>query len=347
MKRTQLFDVLKKTSPALSNKDVIAVFSCFCFGKDSVLAYDDLIAIQFPLKVEGLRGAVKGDVLLRWLGSVKFKDVDVVPGETSVLFKCGRSKIELPLLSKDDFLFKFPTKAARFEFPVDDSVVKLIQQATTSMGTDPSHPWRLGLTLKISPDGLLMYSCDNATATRVSSSKSHKKSFSVIIPPRFCDLLKTFAKDEGKCTLKLSGKWLIADFESGLKLFSRAGASPDIDQYEKLFKGYDAVAPKSYVKLPPPLKNALDRAEVILPYAKEPYTTATVKDGTLSFLTKSDSTGEIKDRMKFEKHAAIELRFLPSRLSRAIHKGVRMCMTEKFIVLRSKGYAHMIAPVII
>jgi hypothetical protein len=61
LEREDLVAVLKKVAPALSGKELIPIFSCLCFGEKSVHAYDDVVAMQFPLQC-GIRGGGRGYV---------------------------------------------------------------------------------------------------------------------------------------------------------------------------------------------------------------------------------------------------------------------------------------------
>lgn len=39
--RAMLVAILKKLAPALAPRDLVPIFTCFCFSKDSVHAYDN------------------------------------------------------------------------------------------------------------------------------------------------------------------------------------------------------------------------------------------------------------------------------------------------------------------
>lgn len=344
MKRTMLYEILRKAAPALASKDVIAIFTCFCFSKKQVFAYDDLIAIQYPL-VTPIRGGVRGEVLLNWLASLKGELLDIGCDNGELSLKCGRAKLTAPLLPEGDFLFDMPEDGDKFKLPIDNRLVRMLGRATLSMGLDPSHPWRMGITIVGSKKSLILYSCDNISVTRVVGKSLSAKPLCVVVPPRFCDLLKSFAKTEGKGTLILCGEWLKAEFASGLKVFTRAGSTPDVKQYEDLFAKMDGVKLKRFVEIPKTLKRALERARVVLPFSKDPFTSMTIGKGLLNLHTMSDG-GEVKDRIKFGEHPTRTIHLMPDLLLRAIEEATTINMSAGFIGLRGPNFSHMIAEVV-
>jgi DNA polymerase III sliding clamp (beta) subunit (PCNA family) len=341
--RKTFVEVLGKVADALSGKDLIPVFACFCFDGKSVHAYDDVVALRHPL-VCGIEGAVRGTLLLNFLKASKAKDVDVTQDGEGLLLKAGRSKLTTSVLPAKDFLFEEPEVSKKaFTFAVDADFLQSLDKAMVSMGRDPSHPWRLGVCVVGGNDAMTLYSSDNRSASKVViKGGSTAPGLVTILPPRFCELLVAIGKADAPEMVSLSGEWAVVAFSSGLKLFSRTISGPDVKMYRQLFK---AASDEECVSVPDGLDKALERAQVVLPYAKEPHTKLRVADGKLHLTTES-SAGNVKDAITVE-HPECEADLSPDLVYRALPycPKFRIAGDKGFVVFRGKGIVHLVTTI--
>jgi DNA polymerase III sliding clamp (beta) subunit (PCNA family) len=345
LEREDLVAVLKKVAPALSGKELIPIFSCLCFGEKSVHAYDDVVAMQFPLQC-GIRGGVRGSLLLGWLGQVAAKELEITQEGDNVIIKAGRAKLTTPIMGEDTFLFSPPDRSKATERELDEDFLGALTKVSVSIGRDPSHPWRLGVTIVFSETGTLFYASDNTTACRVKIGKPTEEGATIaVLPPRFVELLADVGKADPPTKLYLSKSWAEARFTSGLRLFSRTIATSDISTFRAIFEG----VPKEMTEVPKSLKPALERAVVVAGFAKDPYTRLTIAaDGDVSrmkMVTKS-SAGNVVDAVALPTpHDEVTIEVVPEHLFRGLGNAETMVVLEDRAVLRGPGYTYLVSSV--
>ncbi len=351
--RKEVLDVLKKVEPALSTKDLIPVFACLCFNGTTVTAFDDVVALQYPFDF-GFKGAVRGRVLIDFLASSRAKEVEV-EGETDgvINIKAGRAKLNTPLLGTDDFLFKRPKMEQGHTLKVGDDFLSALGRAMISMGRDPSHPFRLGVTVSSvssgddgEKSGLLFYSSDNKSATQVfyPTKEGDKVELVTILPPRFCELISEIGKADKLTSITLNGDWVEATFTSGLRLFSKTVQGAELKTFRKVFKGMEEVG--TVIDIPKGLDKCLERALVVAKFAKEPFTAVKVKGDQLLLHTSSESAGEVKDRITIDTHGPAELWVAPELLARVLPLADKFALIpEQCVLFKGKHFTHVVTVV--
>ena len=344
MQRKEIMGVLKKVSPALESKDMIPVFTCFCFDGANVTTYDGVVALTHPIDFGGVKGAVRGKLLLDFLSASRADDMSVEEQDSQVTVKAGRSKLDLPLLSEKDFLFSAPEQKGSKEISIEKPLLDAVGQALLSVGKDPGHSWRLGVTTVFTEDGCTLYSSDNRTATRVKLElKSSPKKLKTILPPKFCELLIELSRSDTPKKFILTEEWVSCAFKSGLQLFSRTIPNVELDTWKGLFEIVKD-AKEQLTAVPKGLLRCLERAAVVLPFSDHPvpHTRMTVKGEKLILETESKA-GNVRDVLTVEGlEDGKSIRFVPESAMKGMSHATKFAMLDQALVFSAPGYTYMV-----
>lgn len=348
MERSEITRILKKLEPALATKDLIQVFACFCLDGEQATAYDGVVALSHPLNI-GLKGAVRGKVLLSFLGACRAKELKIETGDGSTIVKAGRSKLDTPVLPEEDFIFKFPGTKNAVEFSANEAFMKALSKSLISLGRDPTHRFRLGVTVVFKKNKLTMYSSDNRTATRIHVKLKEEGPEKLVIqlPPRFCELLHDINREDSVQTILMTKKWIQAKFESGLRLFSQAISDPEPETFVRLFESSDdEKLEKQMLPIPKGFDRSLDRALVVLPYSNDPYTKLKIKEDKIILTTDSEA-GNVRDALTLNvsdsDHPDCEASLAPEQVLRGLEYAEKFCIIPgSCLVVRAPGYTYLV-----
>lgn len=344
MQRAELIETLKQVAPALASKDFVPVLACFCFDGKLVTAFDDLVALQAPCTLP-IKAGIRGRLMLDLLTASRAKELVLDDAsEQEIVLKAGRSRIKLPRIDPEHFIFEMPEPEG-VAVPLSDKVIDALKRVAISMGTDPSHPWRMGVTLLVTAEGISFYSSDNVTVSRARVEQAglvkKKDTFKCVLAPRFVELLLSqAAKREG--TLNLTSGWSMACFKSGLKLFCKTVNDLELERYEHLFEAVSQMEER-LVPIPKGTDLALQRALALLDGATDKLTELTVRDGVMSLFSKSQH-GEVRDRLRFADHPDAKTVIQPEMLHRAIPHSSHMAVDpELAVLLIDEDFDHIIS----
>lgn len=330
MLRVDLQCAIASVTEALASKDHVPVLACVCFTEsDEVYAFDDSIALVYPIKTGIKAGGVRGVPLDAWLRSVTAKELSIVDGD-SVTFKAGRSRIELGKVGSDKFVFSKPkisSKGAKYEedlsFSVTPEFVESLSVAMLAMGTDPGHPWRVGVTMRLEEDRVTFFSSDDAVVVKSTCQLKAPKALcgrAVVLPPRFVSAF--LARAKGRTTLAVGESAICAVFEKGLRLYSALFGSEDPKQFEQLFAGVSEVR-KEACPLPKNFWGMLDHSQIPLKNsAQDPLARIRVEgEGKLTVFTDSKigsgrDTGDLGVSKSKKPHPTGEGSFCPEFVAR-------------------------------
>jgi len=350
MQRSKLVEVLARVQPALSTKDFIPVFSCFCFKDKKVYAYNDIIAIRAPIDME-LEGGIRGKVLLDFMKASTSNEVELVQGNVGgVTVKAGKgSKLKLPIVDSGEFIFKFPdyTEDDLIEIELTKDVLASFRRCIVSMGYDPAHPWRLGVSVKITGTKLTMYASDNTTMARslVAAKNNVEDEVVIVLPPRFCELLIAGANRDKAEMLYVSDSWVVATFESGAELFAKTIGAPNIDAFERQFGEVESEGAIETVDLPSNFGPTLDRALVVLATDPDKHAKLTVSDGQLGVFSHS-AYGEVDDHISLPEHDDLSVMCAPELLRRGLdHVGGMSILDGQCVYFEGDMFTYLVAVV--
>jgi hypothetical protein len=340
--RAELVAVLKKVAPALSQKDLVPIFACFCFSKNSVHAYDDVVCLRFPAKF-GITGAVRGEMLLPFLNASRAKEIDIAPGDGTVLIKAGRPKLNTALLPESEFLFQTPTLEKSVAVRVDAAFVEALSKTAISMGREMGKVWQYGVTVVPYAAGYKLYATDTKTITRTVVGDVLGTQLSpVLLPPRFVDLLLLQTKDDIPVKMSIAEGWGEAQFQSGLKLFTRTVSGADSKEYDDLLDQLETKTKKLMVEIPKGFDRCLERAALVTKFSKEPVTRLIADGEKLKFETLSPA-GDIDNDFLNCEHAAADVRVLPEMVQRGLPHAARLAIVDECVRLSSKGYIYLVS----
>jgi len=146
--------------------------------------------------ISDLELCMPGDLLIKTLNSFNAADVACNHGEHEMLLQSGRSKVTLPCLPADEF--KLPNvKGERLAtIEMDDDMLEGIRMCLNAVGTDPTHPAQMGVTIAAVNGKAVFYSTDNTTISRYRSKSALKLpgDSPIILPTRFCQQLLAMSK---------------------------------------------------------------------------------------------------------------------------------------------------------
>lgn len=319
MKRTDLLSALKRAEPALAAKDLIPVFTCYKFDSNSVLAYNDVVAISTPCSFP-VDGGLHGKPLLSWLANSRAKELTLDPGESEMLIKAGRSRIRLPLIPPDDFIFEFPDDAIAGIKPSPD-LLQAIRACSASMGEDPAHPSRMGITVKFGKKEVNLWSSDNISASRSKAAAKipgDLQGYELILAPRFVDLLLGIAKRDKLQGLIVGEGWVEADFDSGLRLWAKTMAEIDVEAFIQLFDSIYEQLEFEPVSIPKGLSASLDRLVVILDYGADKQARFTSDGKGKLRIVANSPVGEVKENLPFKEHPEVSELLMPHLIKRSL-----------------------------
>lgn len=344
MDRQLLTTTLKKLEPALLDNGQMPVLGCYCFGEKSVHSYNAQLGLSRPYTEKfnpPFRGAVRGKLLLGFLNNCGGKDVEFETEghEGSILFKCGRPRIEIPTLLPTDFLFEQPAMDKAREIIVSAALLDSLKLISSNMGSDPTHPWRMGVTMVSTESGDDFYATNNRTITRVTLGTPEGEAKSYLFPPRFVQLLLSLIKEDEPRRIHVAKSWVRASFKSGLKLFSKSIAEIKSKEYFGMVNPIMEREAKP-VAIPAGLEQCLQRAMVVSRYATQPVTTLKCSKGKLKLITQSDAG--LDDSVNFEQEE-MEVKVPPELLLNGMKNASHMTIFEDCVRFTGKGYVHLVA----
>lgn len=186
---------LSSVAGGLATKDLVPILSSFCFdGEGYVTTYDDVVTITAPCpELPDFAGALRGSLLRAWLTRQRGDSVKITVDGSAARWTCGKPRLSLPVLDKADFQYQIPDLESGHEIAGDAGLTEAIVEASRSLGLDPSHQWRLGVTLVFHHDAIDVYGSDNATCVRAGISVAVPEELhgrSVVLPPRLVELVR-------------------------------------------------------------------------------------------------------------------------------------------------------------
>ena len=345
MERKLLLDAAESVAPALSATDIMPIMQCLWFSGDSVMAYNDVIALRAPLRTD-FSGAISGKTLLALLRASRAKDVETITAGDALKIKAAGARMTLPVQPVDHFVFEFPKLGVVPPLPVDSTAfLQALAACMQSIGDDTGNPDTLGVTVIVDKASITLYATNNRTMTRAvlptnKGVKELKLSPRSVLPALFCAQLLKLAR-KGGVNLQVD------EVDAYL-------TTPGTNMYGKLvqvdkpldFAGiFDHHVPGDYRKrlreIPKRLALALERATIVA--GEDSKTLVSVKEGKLRLVTTTDGKGEIRDVLAFPDHEDAEFSVKPKVLRAAIEGQEKMLITKQCVVLEHGSIIHLVA----
>lgn len=310
MNVSELKTIIGLAEPFLIDQDFIPILQHLCFKPHSILAYNDVQAIQLEYK-SGLHCAVPGKLFNKLLNTLSVTDVNLElnKSQTELLIGTGRNQIKLPILPQNEFIFEMPDVQG-VELNFGQGVDKGFAKCLSTVSHNPTRPERNGITIKVERDHIMFYTTDGVTIStyRVDGMYSVSETEQIwhIMPTFFCERLYTTMKSLSLFPRVTFDETSVLAQLEGHKIFSRLiNAEPP--KFESAIRRI-LPTPLEEVQLfpiPTGLIAALTRATLMLQPEKNIKTTTIVAepDGTLKLSTISDrgvTRDEIETNIKFD-----------------------------------------------
>jgi DNA polymerase III sliding clamp (beta) subunit (PCNA family) len=336
MDRKELLNALELVAPALSDINLIQVLTHVLFKGDRVLAYNDKIAIETPLKTD-LRGAAPGLTMIALLKASGAKDVVLEPKDDVLHIKAGRGQFKLPLLTSEfPFTMPEPFKIVT-RFP--RALLDAIDNCMRSVSIDTSVPDQLGVTLVPAKDKIKLFSTNNNTFSHSIVPGTIKQR--VILPAQFCEQLLKLCKGEKEVALTMAEDHALLKV-NGTTLFGKLIRSKHPLDYDGILE-HHMPAKLNLFDVPAGLKNMLERATIITESAAgRTSTDIKVANSDMELFSKSDK-GEVRDKLKIDQSSKVALSVDPKLVKSGLDKFKKMVVTDECIIMKEGSHHYLVA----
>ncbi len=330
MERVELLDKLQLARPCLSAQDIVPILSHFCFNEEEIVAFNGTQAIIVDHETDFGCG-LPGELLIKLLTSYSAGKVSVDQKGNDISIKAGKSNAKLASLSDDDFLFEMPDLDDAMEFSLDDDFLSGLSKTLLSVSKNNLQRSQFGVTLDSSKKATTMYSTDNSRVSRYSlESSMGKKSFKVLLPEVFCQLLIDLSKSTGDAEpdLYIGDDFVYAAFE-GVYVYSKLLTEVEFLPFEDIIEGNWGGDYDDLEEIPDALTTAIERTALLTSKETDQIVHLDVEDGTLK-ISGNSGYGEVKEDLVMEDLEDISCRMDANLLLAALQSvdEMALCTSE-------------------
>lgn len=347
--RTKLLFALNLAKPALASQPYIPAFTHFLFNEDGVTAYNDIAAIRITLDHD-LDSCLPGDMLLKTVSSMAGQSVLLQPLDDApaVLVSSGRSRIKVPKLPVEDFPIKWPSTKSAESITLDQSILNGIRSCLVGVGTNPTHPAQMGVTLDVLGDKAVLYSTDNSTLSRFKTKTPIRLpgDSPVIMPTFFCEQVISLAKAFLDCevTLFVLPGVLMARIGKAATIMTKTLVDLQPIDFAALIKKVTGSA-TDLSPIPAGWDDAMQRALLVLDGLPDKAAELSPRKGAIRLVARSER-GEAEDTLDFDGEGPEEAIYIdPSLVLRGSKSASQLAFCSSAVMLVSGDgvYMHLIA----
>jgi DNA polymerase III sliding clamp (beta) subunit (PCNA family) len=321
--RAELSGAVGAVRPAVATRDLIPELTNVWFEKTKVWAYNDVIAIEVPLKTD-LEGGVSAKVMCGCLDSSSAADVTITLDKNSLKLKCGAADIKLPMVSMVKALWAWPKEKATWTIP-GEPIAEAFKYALVSATDD------YGVLFKQGPKETFLYGTDGKTLTRYGMKVEAAKAEQVMLPRAFCEQWLALSGEKAG-TIGVRSNCVTSELEHG-RLFGRI-----LDRETKDFDGviakFVAASKGNNFPIPEDIASALARATILLEASGGAYVTATVANGQLTISLHDSRDHSLLETFPMKGHPDIEVSFNPKHLERGLELYNRITFLSEGLFLQ-------------
>jgi len=354
--RDALLASMTLVRPALATQSFIPAWTHILLDEGFATTYNDTMMIQVRTQVDALESVcLPGELFIKALSSFNAENVLLQEHNDggALLLTAGRSRMKVPVLPASDF--KMPNlKGSPVLINLTDDILAGIKTCLFSVGSDPTHPAQMGITLSAVNGKAVLYSTDNAAISRCAtkSAITLPGDAPVILPTTFCEQLLVLAKSfpDDDIELGVYAGALRVRFGKKATLVNKMMVDMEPLDFEAIIakyfevekvKGHLAVLPNSF-------DAAFNRALLILSAETDKATKITVsKDGSVSLFSKSP-LGESEDEFTVDNRQDCKpFHVDPAHVVRAAKTCGSVAFYPRVMVLASDdaSFIHLIAHV--
>ena len=299
--RDALLSLMTLVRPALATQSFIPAWTHIRFADGFATTFNDTASISVKTPLADLDPVcVPGELFIKTLSSFNAESVLLQDNDTSMVLVAGRSKMKVPVLPVDDF--KMPVlKGKPSELDLSDDILEGVRCCLFSVGTDPTHPSQMGVTLDTTDGRAVLYSTDNITLSRYATKTklTLPGDAPVILPTFFCEQLLTMSKayPDDDMVLEVYPGALRVLFGKKATLLTKTLVDTEPLDFGAVFAKYLDVnaAKKTLAVLPPSFDAAFNRALLVLANEADKAARITVGKGGAVELYAKSQLGESTD----------------------------------------------------
>lgn len=308
--KLELSAVLEKAAPFLMAKSFAPILTHFCFNGSTVIAFNDLQAIEVKYKSE-LNCALPGALLSKLINSLQNNALEVIQKMDEIQFTSGKTKIKVPTLPSEDFIFEMPSVEDCQEIRVPLDVISGLANCLISTSNDLANPEKSGVRLIIHDKILEFYSSDSVSLSKFvyNSPDVPDCVIDIIIPSAFCEqlirLTKTKASDvEETAFVNIfispddEDTFLIAEIDANITIFTRLIEVEEKIYYDEIINSFETQL-SCWNAIPKELENIIDRACILVAPEESYITSFECKDKNI-FIETTSKSGKSDDVLSFE-----------------------------------------------
>lgn len=335
MEKEELQGPLKFAAAALSTSDLIPALRCFAFDAEAgcVTTYDDMTAIITPCACD-IMACVPGSELLTWVNTTS-GDIKATCADDKVTFRSGRSKISLEAVPLKDYyaFFTHPDSATWPSCKLTPAFIERLKIASVAMGYDPSHPWRLGVTVVANKEECRIYAANNiiAMAVRVPEVRAKKGDIAVLLPPALVETLTR--QGAAPVLLRRDKKMVEFVYEDGSRIISRISSDLRPDFLWDTVNQKDVISDLKY-KVDDKIRNSFSNINAIAKKTSTPECQVIIKGGKGTLVAQNNGVRVAEVfHLKGGKssHPDITTRADPVQLANLLGVSDRCVFTEQII----------------
>ena len=302
--REALIKLASLVRPALAAQAYIPALTHIKFDGSYASAYNDVSMISVRAEVD-LAALVPGELLIKALSSFTAESLVIqdMTKEKAIVVSSGRSKLKIPVLDLDAFPFEVPNMAKANSIKLSPAILKGIEHCLLSVGSDPTHPARMGITLDVDTRGnAILYSTDSFTVSRYRTKTKIKLpgDSPIILPTFFCQQAIALAKTypSAPITLLSAAGALMIELGEEATLFSKTLVDVEPLDFPKLFDKHCKVdqLENELFPIPDSWDAAFNRAMLVLGGELDKVTQVTMTPNSLK-LHSTSSMGDSDESM--------------------------------------------------
>lgn len=345
IERAELLRAVETAKPALAARDLIEQLLYFWFDGETVTAYNDAaLGIQVPLKC-GLRGGMRGSLLLGMLSNSRAPKITVEPLEKGqALLTVGKgTKLKLTLLPLDDAVHKVPDIGGSRAAKLSEQFFEGLKAVMTSISAGALLPDHMGVSVVERGGKLHLYSTDAKTMSHFVVGDMRgwplKSNQRVILPTAFVECLSALGDD--KTTLSVSSDDVVAKTGAGVVLFGRLVESQKPVDFDGVMeRAADGV---DMVDMPNKLRLMLERAAVMLE-GKQDQVVEVRLDSKELRVAASTYFGDLVDKAEVEGvKKELTLRMNPDFVKRAYPLCDKIGLGKEAMILEGPRFTYVAA----
>lgn len=330
MQREQLKEVLAHIKPAVSTTDIIPSMRCVFFDGEHAHAWDDTIAAKVPCEIE-LDGGVPAPELIDWVGKATGEVVTVTEEESAVTFKCGRSKLRLPLTPLEEYQWEEQHDMSDDSINPDDiqQLALAFKRILPAIGSDPEMDKHFGVSVTALEDGTVMLSATNELIAMIQGVNFQITPLSTTVHPRFAALMAKLIKDENIQDVRFSDAWTDFTMKDGSSYWCRTCPAGDFSDLDQLAVKVGAM---EFSDLPEGFAESVSRAVAATKGSENPTLDMKVMAKEIRMHAQGKLT-ELDDTLAASGHKSTRATLVPKLISLALIEADQYALDPEFALV--------------